>query len=179
MRLLVRFAEAVGAEPAGVTLVIDTCTYVTAVMRDMSGAVMTNSGKWAYYAPGNIGVDVAFGSDCRLRRVCPGRKGGAAVTVRLQATTLVAGSAEAGTLVLSEPLSFWGSLDSATGRIIDQWHPEKNEVMSGRILVMRPGRGSSSGSSVLAEALRRGTGPAGIVLLARDAIVTVGAMMLA
>ncbi|WP_018235695.1 aconitase X catalytic domain-containing protein [Ensifer sp. BR816] len=51
---------------AGVTLVIDTCTYVTAVMRDMSGAVMTNSGKWAYYAPGNIGVDVAFGSlaDC-------------------------------------------------------------------------------------------------------------------
>jgi predicted aconitase len=53
------------AEPlreAGVTLVIDTCTYVTAIMRDLSGAVMTNSGKWAYYAPGNIGVDVAFGS---------------------------------------------------------------------------------------------------------------------
>lgn len=51
---------------AGVILVIDTCTYVTAVMRDLSGAVMTNSGKWAYYAPGNIGVEVAFGSlgDC-------------------------------------------------------------------------------------------------------------------
>jgi predicted aconitase len=47
---------------AGVTLVIDTCTYVTAIMRDLSGAVMTNSGKWAYYAPGNIGVEVAFGS---------------------------------------------------------------------------------------------------------------------
>ena len=28
--------------------------------------VMTNSGKWAHYAPGNIGVEVAFGSleDC-------------------------------------------------------------------------------------------------------------------
>jgi predicted aconitase len=51
---------------AGVILVIDTCTYVTAVMRDLTGAVMTNSGKWAYYAPGNIGVEVAFGSlgDC-------------------------------------------------------------------------------------------------------------------
>lgn len=47
---------------AGITLVIDTCTYVTAVMRDLSGAVMTNSGKWAYYAPGNLGIDVAFGS---------------------------------------------------------------------------------------------------------------------
>ena len=49
-------------QAAGITLVIDTCTYVTAIMRDLSGAVMTNSGKWAYYAPGNIGVDVAFGS---------------------------------------------------------------------------------------------------------------------
>ena len=51
---------------ARVTLVVDTCTYVTSVMRDLSGAVMTNSGKWAYYAPGNIGVDVAFGTlaDC-------------------------------------------------------------------------------------------------------------------
>ena len=46
----------------GVTLVIDTCTYVTAVMRDIRGAVMTNSGKWAWYAPGNLGIDVAFGS---------------------------------------------------------------------------------------------------------------------
>ncbi len=53
-------------EAAGVTLVVDTCTYVTAVMREMEGAVMTNSGKWAYYAPGNLGVAVAFGSlgDC-------------------------------------------------------------------------------------------------------------------
>ncbi len=53
-------------EAAGVTLVIDTCTYVTAVMRDLSGAVMTNSGKWAHYAPGNLGIEVAFGSlaDC-------------------------------------------------------------------------------------------------------------------
>ena len=101
------------------------------------------------------------------------------MTVRLRAVALVAGSANAETLVLSEPLSFWGGLDSATGRIIDQWHPQKNEVMSGRILVMRAGRGSSSGSSVLAEALRRGTGPAGIVLLARDAIVIVGAMVAA
>lgn len=49
-------------EAAGVTVVVDTCTYVTAIIRDLSGAVMTNSGKWAYYAPGNLGVDVAFGT---------------------------------------------------------------------------------------------------------------------
>jgi hypothetical protein len=31
-------------------------------MGAVEGAVMTNSAKWAYYAPGNLGVDVAFGS---------------------------------------------------------------------------------------------------------------------
>ncbi len=107
----------------------------------------------------------------------PGRKGGAAVTIH--AITLVPGQAEGQTFVLSEPLSFWGGLDSTTGRIIDQWHPQKDEVMTGRILVMKAGRGSSSGSSVLAEAIRRKTGPAGIVLMTRDAIITVGAMVAA
>jgi len=49
-------------EAAGFTLVVDTCTYVSAVMREIDGAVMTNSGKWAHYAPGNLGIDVAFGT---------------------------------------------------------------------------------------------------------------------
>jgi predicted aconitase len=31
-------------------------------MRDLAGPVMTNSGKWAHYAPGNLGIDVAFGT---------------------------------------------------------------------------------------------------------------------
>jgi predicted aconitase len=47
---------------AGVTLVTDTCTYVTPIIRQVDGLVMTDSGKWAWYAPGNIGVDVVFGS---------------------------------------------------------------------------------------------------------------------
>jgi predicted aconitase len=49
-------------EAAGVILVVDTCTYVTSILRDLSGAVMTNSGKMALYAPGNIGARMAFGS---------------------------------------------------------------------------------------------------------------------
>ncbi|HTO34398.1 MAG TPA: DUF126 domain-containing protein [Pararhizobium sp.] len=101
------------------------------------------------------------------------------MTQTIDAVMLVAGSAEGSAFVLSEPLSFWGGLDSATGAIIDQWHPQKAQIMSGKILVMKAGRGSSSGSSVLAEAIRRGTGPAGIVLMTRDAIVTVGAMVAA
>ena len=46
----------------GVQIVVDTCTYITPVMKRMSGLVMTNSGKWAHYAPANIGVTVAYGS---------------------------------------------------------------------------------------------------------------------
>jgi predicted aconitase len=47
---------------ARVTLVADTCVYVSALMRPGVGAIMTNSGKCAYYAPGNLGVEVAYGS---------------------------------------------------------------------------------------------------------------------
>ncbi|MBA3638262.1 MAG: aconitase X catalytic domain-containing protein [Acidobacteriota bacterium] len=47
-------------------VVTDTCTYLTPILERMDGTVMTNSGKWAHYAPGNLGVQVAFGDleDC-------------------------------------------------------------------------------------------------------------------
>ncbi|MGO1973391.1 MAG: aconitase X [Propionibacteriaceae bacterium] len=49
-------------ETAGVQLLVDTCTYVTSVLAPGTEVVMTNSGKWAHYAPGNLGVDVVLGS---------------------------------------------------------------------------------------------------------------------
>jgi predicted aconitase len=49
-------------EASGIRLVVDTCTYVTSVLRPSARVVMTNSGKWAHYAPGNLGVDVVLGS---------------------------------------------------------------------------------------------------------------------
>ncbi len=49
-----------------VIAVTDTCTYLTPILERLDGAVMTNSGKWAHYAPGNLGVQAAFGEleDC-------------------------------------------------------------------------------------------------------------------
>jgi predicted aconitase len=47
---------------AGVEILVDTCSYIAPVLRPGTGAVMTDSAKWAYYAPGNIGADVVFGS---------------------------------------------------------------------------------------------------------------------
>jgi predicted aconitase len=53
-------------ERAGVTILVDTCTYFAPAVRAAKGRVMTNSAKWAYYAPGLLPVEVAFGSleDC-------------------------------------------------------------------------------------------------------------------
>lgn len=47
---------------AGVRIVTDTCTYITPILDVGASPVMTNSAKWAFYAPANLGVDVVFGS---------------------------------------------------------------------------------------------------------------------
>lgn len=92
---------------------------------------------------------------------------------------LVKGSASGRALVLDEPLSLWGGLDPSTGEIVEANHPQRGEIVTGRILVMPSGRGSSSSSTILAEAIRAGTGPAGIVLGEPDEIVAIGALVAA
>ncbi len=47
---------------AGVEILTDTCSYIAPILRRGDGPVMTDSAKWAYYAPGNIGAAVVFGS---------------------------------------------------------------------------------------------------------------------
>jgi predicted aconitase len=61
-------------EAAGVRIVTDTCTYLTPIIQGVEGPVMTDSAKWAWYAPANIGVDVVFGGleEC-VRSAAAGR----------------------------------------------------------------------------------------------------------
>lgn len=92
-------------------------------------------------------------------------------------TFQLAGEAEGQALVFSQPLSFWGGIDAETGEIIDHSHPGLGQNVAGKILVMPSGRGSSSSSSVLAEAIRRGTAPAGILMERPDPILAVGAIV--
>jgi predicted aconitase len=47
---------------AGAELLVDTCSYIAPILRAPHGPVMTDSGKWAYYAPGNIGAQVVLGT---------------------------------------------------------------------------------------------------------------------
>ena len=88
---------------------------------------------------------------------------------------LAPGEAVGPALVLEQSLSLWGGMDPATGRLIDAHHPQRDAVMTGRVLVMASARGSSSSSSILAEAVRAGTAPAAILLGEAELILAVGA----
>ena len=52
----------------GVRIVVDTCTYLTPVALGSNGTIVTNSAKWAHYAPGNIGRKAALMSLARCIR---------------------------------------------------------------------------------------------------------------
>lgn len=97
-------------------------------------------------------------------------------SAELRGSTLHPGDGTGTVLRLDGPLSFWGGVDPA-GRIVDRHHPQYGGSVAGRVLAMTSGRGSSSSSSVLAELLRTGNGPAAIVLAEPDAIVALGAIV--
>jgi predicted aconitase with swiveling domain len=80
-------------------------------------------------------------------------------------------------LVLQQPLSLAGGMSLETGRIIDVHAPQHGAVIAGKVLVMPVGRGSSTTSSVLAEAVRIGVAPAAVVLRDVDEILALGAII--
>lgn len=92
---------------------------------------------------------------------------------------LTAGQASGRIAKLTSPLSLWGGLDLATGRISDVTHPQCGHDLKGRILAMSAARGSSSSSSALVEAVRSGTAPGAIILGQIDPILVIGSLVAA
>jgi uncharacterized protein len=90
---------------------------------------------------------------------------------------VIPGSANGPAMVSAQPLSFWGGYDPATGEIIDRRHDCSGQIASGRVLVFPGGKGSSTSSAILLEAIRRGTAPAAILTLATDPILALGAIV--
>ena len=67
LRILERDGHRQQLESSGVIIVADTCVVVTPILPEKPGAIlMTNSGKFAHYAPANTGYAVLYGSmsDC-------------------------------------------------------------------------------------------------------------------
>ena len=89
---------------------------------------------------------------------------------------LLSGSvAEGPVLSLDEPLSFWGAFEPKTGVILDVHHPQRGACVKDTVLLMTETRGSGSAPGAIAEAIRRGTAPAAIILAEGDINLAIGA----
>lgn len=90
---------------------------------------------------------------------------------------LVAGTGQGELLVSETALSFWGGVDCRTGAIVDQHHPLRGQSLAQRVLAIPGARGSCSGSGTLLELILNGHAPAAIVVVEREEILSVGALV--
>jgi predicted aconitase with swiveling domain len=96
---------------------------------------------------------------------------------RLTGKVLTGGEAEGEIAGTNEMLSFWGGFDASSGIVIDRRHPLYGKSLKGKILVMPCGKGSSTGSPVLLDAIMTGNAPAGLLLNKTDEILALGAVV--
>mgnify|MGYP006284624093 CR=1 FL=1 len=75
------------------------------------------------------------------------------MTNQITAIPLTYGTGAGNVLKLDDPVSFWGGIDH-NGMINDVHHPQHGTYVTGRVLAMTSGRGSSSGAYCLMELLR-------------------------
>ena len=80
-------------------------------------------------------------------------------------------------LACDEGLSFWGGVDPDTGAIIDAHHPQRDAVVSGRIVMMPTSRGSCSGSGVLLALALGGKAPVALVFREPEETLSLGALV--
>lgn len=92
-----------------------------------------------------------------------------------QATVLISGDrVKAPALLLGAPISFWGGVDPADGKIIMPSHPDHGAIIAGTVLFVPATIGSSSAASVMLELVHNGSAPAAIVFHQPDAILIAG-----
>lgn len=95
------------------------------------------------------------------------------------ARVILSGTARGQVVTTWEPLSFWGGVDPASGVVIDTRHPLHGVSITGKILLMPTTRGSCTGSGVLLDMMLSGKGPAALVFMDDEDVVTLGAMIAA
>ena len=187
-------------EAFGGTVTVDTCILASPMLPPEIKTLMTNSGKYAYYAPGMLNTRVTFGSlvDCvesavegrvvrdeSLWQSTPSSHSSPEFptlkelqeTQRKQRRVVIPGAARGQALVGREPLSFWGGYDYHTGEIIDRRHPLSGRIAAGRILAVPFTRGSSTTTAVLLEAVRAGTAPAAILTTGVDSFFALASIV--
>jgi hypothetical protein len=95
----------------------------------------------------------------------------------LRGRVIKAGQAEGIALVSSEPIGFFGMVDTETGIVIEKGHPLEGESLAGKVLVFPTGKGSTVGSYSLYRLAKAGLAPAAIINVESEPIVAVGAII--
>ena len=92
----------------------------------------------------------------------------------ITARALVSGTARGPLLRHAAPISFWGGVDPAAGKIADPRHPDYGTSIAGTVLAIPATIGSSSSSAIMLELIRVDRAPAALLLGTVDAILTLG-----
>jgi predicted aconitase with swiveling domain len=80
-------------------------------------------------------------------------------------------------LATTEPISFLGNVNPDTGVVVDPGHELFGECIAGKVLIFPGGKGSTVGSYVIYQLMKRGLAPVAMINLRSEPIVAVGAII--
>lgn len=95
----------------------------------------------------------------------------------LKGRRVVKGKTSGYAVVSTEPISFNGGVDPATGIMTEEEHPIKGVNIAGKVLVFPTGKGSTGGSNRIYDMADRGTAPIAFIQVNAEPIATIGAIM--
>ncbi len=87
------------------------------------------------------------------------------------------GYAKGEVILTKDPLSFLGGVNPDNGVVIDSKHELYGRNMTGKVLVIPSGKGSTVGSYVLFQMAKNKTAPLAIVAIEAEPIIATGAIM--
>ncbi|MGB9837208.1 DUF126 domain-containing protein [Methanothermobacter sp.] len=99
------------------------------------------------------------------------------VTLEISCRIISRGRGKGPVIMSDKPLSFLGGVDPQTGTVIDPRHPLHGRSMSGKVLVIPGGKGSTVGSYVIFQMSKNGTAPEAIICSNAEPIIATGAIM--
>ena len=95
----------------------------------------------------------------------------------LKGRKIVKGKVEGEALVTKDCISFMGSTNPKTREIIERGHELEGQFMKGKILCFPSSKGSTGGSYMLYDAVKRGVGPIGMINIEPESIAVIGAIV--
>ena len=95
----------------------------------------------------------------------------------VKARAISRGRAEGEVIITRDAISFLGSVDPATGTVVEEGHELYGKKISGRVLVFPEGKGSTVGSYVIYQLKKRGLAPVAMINQRSEPIVALGAII--